>query len=197
MRSAITPLKEIALGSEGNAYVEYCLRQGTGLCSKVLDVLRVGGEAFAPLPEGVSLARAKRFEVGGVTRRRDMTVWLVGHLQHSFHGDSVVGNLVLQDIWAKPTDRFAKCAGLSPLFHDGNVYYLMKLADVNVYSVTEAMRLMKSFQFVAVYSRYSPSRDEPAYDDYIVESTLDCLASRSVRIFVGAYDQEGLVAWMR
>src|SRR3981081_1747977 len=151
-------LKEIPLGEAGIAYVKSCLQQGTGLCAKIIERSFLDGAAFAPPPEGVSLERAKKFEVGGLTSRRDTIPWLVDHVQDSVGGDSE-GTMIFQDIWAKPTDPGIRHSTSNHFFQDSNVYFYLAKNEIDRYSLTEVLRTMKSFLFVAMYSTCSLSND--------------------------------------
>ena len=96
-------MTEIRLGQEGIEYVRSCLRQGSDLCTKILDLTFVDGEAFAPVPDDINLKRLTQFNVGGILSRKEMVEWLTYHLKNLFHRNAI-GTFVLQDVWARPED---------------------------------------------------------------------------------------------
>src|SRR5258707_1026091 len=159
MRTSVIKLVEIPLGDEGIAYVESCLQQGTGLCSRVLETSFKNGKAFAPLPENTNLERAKKFSVGGLITRRDTKLWLADYIR-GFRHAAEVGGLVFQDVWAKPSDVRVRNFVPRPFFHGENVYYYLDGEAANIYSVTEVFRAIKSYLLIAMYSDYSPSSSE-------------------------------------
>src|ERR1700726_2827627 len=100
---ALSKLVEIALDADGIEYVEQCLRQGTGLCRKLLRLPLASGRAFAPVPRQKRLDRVKSFDEGGLMARHDTIAWLAEHSLH-FWDAYPTGLLVFQDIWANPND---------------------------------------------------------------------------------------------
>jgi hypothetical protein len=189
-------LTEIPLDDEGVAYVDSCLRQGTGLCSKVREISFSGGRAFAPLPEGVSAERARKFKVGGLTSRSETQLWLVEHVRN-LHQRTAIGRLIFQDIWAKPTDPAVRNSGLKAFFEGANVYYELDPKAANIYSLNQILRTMESYLFIAMYTDNSSPTGEQSASDFVDELMIEKLARDTIEIFVGAYDQEGLVVWCR
>ena len=101
---------------------------------------------------------------------------------------------MFQDIWAKPSD--VGIAQLNAFFQDANVYYCLENRAVDIHSITEIFRAMKSYLLVAMYSEYSPG-PEASNGHFVDEKIITDLARQTVRIFAGAYDQEGFVVWRR
>jgi hypothetical protein len=189
-------LKEAPLGQDGIAYVESCLRQGTGLCTRVLDLAFADGDAFAPIPEHTIAERARSFGVGGLIARRHANRWLGEHLQGAWR-PGFGGTLVLQDIWANPSDPAVQNSEVKRFFQGANVYYYCEIPDVDWYWIQRAKRAMASYLFIAFYTR-SPIRDDELLPDHTVdEALIDRLARSTTEVFVSAYDQEGLVVWRR
>jgi hypothetical protein len=93
----MTDLKIISLGVDGFDYVKACLRQGTGLCDKILRCTLTDGETFAPVPEGTSLARAKSFSAGGLISRRTSLAWFAIYIKN-LRKIEENGTLIFQDI---------------------------------------------------------------------------------------------------
>jgi hypothetical protein len=194
MFSYSNKLVEVPLGSEGVAYVGSCLRQGAGLCAKVAETAFRDGTTFAPLPEGVSLQRAQKFTTGGLTSRRQTNAWLVDYVRSPRVG-AVSGCLVFQDVWAKPCDTAIPHP--NGFFQGANVYYWLKKDAVDIHAISEIFRQMKSFLLIAMYSEYLPPGESASQGRFVDESVVTDLARKTVRIFAGAYDQEGVVVWSK
>jgi hypothetical protein len=82
-------LELVYLHRDGVAYVEACLKQGTGLCAQVLRLPLINGETFAPLPKGTTLNRAKSFDTGGLLTRRSANQWLAQHVQLLWQSEAI------------------------------------------------------------------------------------------------------------
>jgi hypothetical protein len=188
------PLDCVVLGKDGISYVETCLRQGTGLCERVLRLPLVNGEAFAPLPKYTSIERAKSFEIGGLLSRRDSTLWLAKHIKSLYQNDSP-GTWIVQDIWAKPSDPAVLRSYLNIFLQAENVYYFIGKSDTSFNHVQSIFRSTSSFLFVAFFSRTSIDLSEIGADRRVSESLICKIAKTVEEIFVGAYDQEGLIVW--
>jgi hypothetical protein len=154
------------------------------------------GEAFAPLPKHVSEARAKSFRVGGLVSRRDVNAWFVEHIRTVWQCD-VNGTLVLQDILARPDDPAVRNSNQKRLIADASVYFILEHGDLDPLSVQSAIRAVASFLFIAFLSRFSVRYNELPSDHVVEETLIDHLARDIEEVFVGAYDQEGLVVWRR
>jgi hypothetical protein len=188
-----TPLIEMSLGREGLAYVDYCLRGETGLCGKVAETSLHGGTTFALVPEGTSLERAWQFKTGGLLSRRQADAWLADYVRSSRVGANA-GCLVFQDVWEKPKD--VRGAHPNAFLQGDSVYYWLAKNAINVSSVSKMFREIISFQNVAMYCEYVP--DESASNSRFVDETVIAeLARTTVRVFAGAYDQEGFVVWSK
>jgi hypothetical protein len=194
MKPLGSKLTEISLGREGIAYIGSCLRQGTGLCAKVAEISFRNGTTFAALPEGTSLERARDFKTGGLVTRRQTEAWLADYVQSACVGAGF-GSLVFQDIWAKQSD--VRIAHPSAFFDQTNVYYLLEKQAISISSVTEIFRQMKSFLSVAMYSEYLPRIEISSNGRFADEATILNLARKTVRVFSGAYDEEGFVVWSK
>jgi hypothetical protein len=189
-----TNLELVFLGQDGISYVETSLRQGTGLCAEVLKQPLANGEAFAPLPKCTTVDRAKVFNTGGLLSRHDGYIWLAQHIQSLWQIDEI-GTFVIQDIWAKPTDAAAQKSGLNKFFHDENVYYFLNGLNADFWSVQRAARAVTSYLFVALFSHINIQYDNLPPDHLVGEHFIIEIARSAVEVFVGAYDQEGLVIW--
>jgi hypothetical protein len=187
-------LKEVNLGQEGKEYVDSCLRQGTGLCSKLLKVLDRTGDAFAPLPVALSPERARQFETGGMISRREAYLWF-GHHIETLSRHNPRGSLVFQDIWAKPRD-VAVADGDVNLFVDAtNVYYLLGADEMTTPKLWQATRQITSFLMVAAFCDFHFCLEDLPPTHVAAETLIAEIANNTLEIFVSAYDQEGLVVW--
>jgi hypothetical protein len=187
-------LIEISLGREGIAYVDSCLRGEAGLCAKVVETSFRNGTTFAPVPEGTSPERARKFNTGGLMSRRQADGWLADYVQSARVGADF-GCLVFMDVWAKQSD--VRVPHPSAFFDQTNVYYLLEKRAVNISSVTEIFRQMKSFLSVVMYSEYLPRIEISSNGRFADEATILSLARKTVRVFCGAYDEEGFVVWSK
>jgi hypothetical protein len=192
----IDKLGEFSLGDIGTRYVESCLRQGVGLCSKFHDLSHIGGESYTPLPDGVSSDRAKKFDTGGLLSKRTTEAWFVGRVQQLFRSNAD-GSLIFQDVWMNRTDGNARHSTTIKFLNESSVYYLLKGDDVDLYAVRAAMREIRSFLFVAFFSNYAISGSDLASDNSVSNNVMNDLAVGVREVFVSAYDQEGLVNWRK
>lgn len=194
-------LNEIDLGEEGLHYVASCLTGERGLSSKIANELKQGGDVFAPLPVGTSRQRALEFETGGLTTRRETYAWFARRLEQ-LTGGSPAGSLVFQDVWMNQRDvleypqNFAKAEGV--LFLDqSSIYYVLDLEDLNATTLSAAVRRIKSFKFVAVFSNFHFRAADIPPTRVVAEPLIEAIAHSAQEVFVSAYDIEGLVVWRR
>jgi len=192
----MTILFERDLGTDGIAYVRQCLRQAQGLSSKLLELPLTSGKAYAPIPEQTSVNRAKSFNEGGLITRHETNVWLVEHLWNLWKIEGG-GTLVLQDIWAKPSDPAAQRTQSKKFFNDANVYYFLEEDDTNVSAMESTIRSIASYLLVAVFTGYVIRDSDLLPDRLVGHEIIDALARATKEVFVSAYDQEGLVIWRR
>jgi hypothetical protein len=141
-------------------------------------------------------ARAKAFDAGGLLSRRDAYIWLAQHVQSLWQIEGV-GTLVVQDVWAKPTDVAVQQSGLhlNQFFHGESVYYFLRGMNADFRSLQSVVRAVTSYLFVAFFSHIDVRPDALAPDRQVGEDMITNIG-RSIReVFVSAYDQEGLVMW--
>jgi hypothetical protein len=187
-------LNEVKLGREGKEYVSDCLRQGTGLCSKLLTVLDGSGHAFAPLPVIMSPERTKQFEAGGVMSRREAYLWFGHHVETlSLRGRD--SSLVFQDVWAKPKNFPAAHGDVNMFFDATNVYYLLGADEMTTPNILRVAREITSYLMVAAFCDLRFGIEELPSTHIAPETLMDEIAAKTREIFVSAYDQEGLVVW--
>src|SRR5437763_8723374 len=176
------------LNGAGVDYVERCLRQGTGLCSKLLQLPLSSGRAFAPVPQKTTLSRAKSFEVGGLLARREAIGWLAENLRMLWNSDPE-GTVVLQDIWAKPNDPAVQMPRANKFLTDKNVYYLLSRNHSDTAAIEDTLRSITSYLRLGVFTRLS-LRDQQHSRCKPKQNLEYDLAKGTAEIFVGAYDQE-------
>jgi hypothetical protein len=189
-------LEIFALADDGVSYVESRLRQGTGLCARILQLALAKGTAFAPLPHNTTINRASSFDIGGLLSRRDAFDWLTCHVRSLWDVNSI-GTFVIQDIWAKPNDVAASDLGLHRFFDDENVYYLVEESDADPQFIKNSVRATTSYQFMAFFSRVRIEYAGLSPNRRVAEEVIDSIARATEEVFVGAYDQEGFVVWRR
>jgi hypothetical protein len=188
-----TKLTEMSLGREGIAYIDSCLRGETGLCAKIAETSFHNGATFAPLPDGTSLDRAWKFNTGGLLSRQQANAWLADYVQSSRVGADG-GCLVFQDVWARSSDP--GIALPDAFFQGTNVYYCLEKNAVDLSSVSRIFRQIRSFFQIAMYCEYPPD-ENVSNSRFVDETVIADLARKTVRIFAGAYDQEGFVVWSK
>jgi hypothetical protein len=189
-------LEKLPLGREGLAYVEECLQAGAGLCTKFLGLGFAGGEVFASVPEGTSLERAKSFNTGGLMRRRDADAWLAEHIVN-LRRPGANGTLILQDIWMKPSGLVVQRPRVKGFSDGESVYYCLSQDETNFDFLQSAMRAMASYLFIGFFSRVSVQCEGQPTNHVVSTRLINEIAEATEEVFVGAYDQEGLVVWRK
>jgi hypothetical protein len=190
-------LIEVSVDGEGLGYLKSILEQGTGMCTQLLKLPLENGSIFSPLPEGTSVQRAKQFSTGGIMKMREMRHWLATHLK-SLSKRFPTGTILLQDIWAKPSDPIVRSAKSGILLTKGEVYYYLKADECDEELVSLATRDVTSFFLVGAFTHWPAcSTKIPLGEHAADESAIKCAAEGAEEIFVGAYDQESLVVWRR
>jgi hypothetical protein len=189
-------LISVSLGSNGIAHVESCLKQGMGLCAKLLEFSFFDGFAFAPLPQGVNPERAKKFDAGGLVSRRATNMWFVEYLQTLCQHESQ-GSVVFQDIWAKPDDPAVVNSKVNGFVTNAEVYYFLECSEIDQYAVSRLMGAIQSYLFVAVFVPLPVLSQELLARRRVDDSIIEDIARATLQIFVGAYDQEGIVVWRK
>jgi hypothetical protein len=189
-------MSEVDLGQEGIEYIRSCLSQGSGLCSRLLELDFAAGETFAPAPDDIGSTRVKQFNVGGLISRKETVDWLTRHLKQLFQKDAV-GTFVLQDVWAKPEDVAGNAAGTQAVVHDENVYYVLGPSDVAAERISAAIQQLRSYLMVAVFARLQLPLHQLMPGGQVSNGFIRDLAKGTREVFVGAYDQEGLVVWRK
>ena len=189
-------MTEIRLGQEGIEYVRSCLRQGSDLSEKILQLSFNDGEAFAPVPDDVGAEHVKQFAVGGLISRRETLDWLASHLKDLFRRNEA-GTFIVQDVWTKPADVAGNTGDTKTFFHDDNVYYFLNANDLKADSISRTLRKARSYPMTAVFTTFQVPPQPILLGGPVSDELITELAKATREIFVGAYDQEGLVAWRR
>ena len=190
----MTEIAELPLGPEGSRYVLSCLEQGTGLCSKLLPRVIAGGSTYAVVPEGTPLARASKFDAGGLMSRREMKGWLASHL-NGLRLQNPEGAVIFQDIWAQPSDPFLKRVKSTTLFEGSEVYHFIEAEKIDSWSLEKEISDITSFLLIGVFTSASALPKVLQRDRFIEEAVVDKWIEKAIEVYVSAYDQEGLVVW--
>jgi len=191
----MTTLIEVAVGEQGVEYLKSILKQGMGMCQHLLKLPLANGVAFSPIPPSASTERAIKFNTGGVTTMRDTHRWLEIHLR-SLSEKFPSGTIILQDIWAKPSDPAVLTARSGSLLTREHVYYYLKASDCGEQLVRTLTEDVTSFFLVGIFTRWPGSHSPiPASGEIIDDSVIEDATKETEEIFVGAYDQEGVVVW--
>jgi hypothetical protein len=128
--------------------------------------------------------------------RRDAITWFVEHVESSSCTNEEM-TLVLQDVWAKPNDPTAQRSAHRRFFTDSDVYYFFDSKNLISGEVQNAISSMASYLFIAFLSRFALRSSELPPDHIVDDNLIEQLAHNIQEVFVGAYDQEGLVMWRR
>ena len=191
----MTTLVEVAVGVEGVEYLRSILKQGTGMCQHLLKLPLANGVAFSPIPSRVSTERAIKFNTGGVMTMRDTRRWLGIHLT-SLSEKFPSGTIILQDIWARPSDPAVLTAKSGSLLTREHVYYYLKASDCDEQLFRALTEDVTSFLLVGIFTRWpGPRTPMPASGELIDDSVIEDATKETEEVFVGAYDQEGVVVW--
>lgn len=192
MGVSVSNLVEVDLRAAGIDHVDRRLRQGTGLCRKLLRLELASGRAFAPVPAHTTLDRAKSFDAGGLMPERDAIAWLGGYLQKLWATDPA-GVLVFQDTWASPDDPPVPIAPQSRFITSENIYYFVE-KNMVARDLEHTWRAITSFAWIGIFTR---ARARLIPGARVGDDIIEELARSTHAIFVEAYDREGLVVWER
>jgi hypothetical protein len=162
----------------------------------LLPILDDGQQVFAPVPEGIGQNRAEAFDQGGLMARETIIRWLSDYLRRLCLQDAS-SSIVFQDIWAKPTDIAARQSISTKLLTSSEVYYIIQAERFHSQLFNGVVRDLTSFLIVGVFSRFRVNVSELGAGNFAGENVIAALARETQQIFVGAYDQEGIVVWRR
>jgi len=187
---------ELPLGEDGIAYVRHALEMGTSLSKQVLATAFSGGAAYASVPEGNDLARAKRFEWGGLKNVSGTWAWLQAQVKEWCATDPRSA-FVVEDPWGGRYGESGVMRGTEKKFFHGEfVYYFVEHADLSDKAIEETAQA-PGFLFIGFFSRYPLSSASLPPDLKVGDALIRDLAENTRQIVVGAYDQEGWVVWQR
>lgn len=187
---------ELPLGEDGIGYVRHALEMGTSLSEQVLQTTFSGGTAYASVPEGNDLARAKQFEWGGLKNCSGTWAWLQAQVKEWCAADPR-STFVVEDPWGGRYGDAAIMRGTEKKFFHGEfVYHFVEHADLSDRAIEETIRA-PGFLFIGFFSRYPLSSASLPSDLKVGDKLIHDLAENTQRNVVGAYDQEGWVVWQR
>jgi hypothetical protein len=193
----MTNLTNHPLGVAGVQYVVQNLDQHAGLAPALLKVLPSGGTTFAPLPEGVRLARATEFRTGGLLRRKDTLTWLGQHVA-ALAGAAPHAAFVVQDAWGvRPGDPAAAKITEEHFFNGIATHYFVRKAEIDPESVEAVFCAGSSFLVIGAFARIDIAPSDIPINHAVGDSFVNNLASHVQEIYISAYDGEGVVVWQR
>jgi len=183
---------DISLGEVGLAYMCSVLRQCSGAALRLVDIVSKSGKVFAPLPPGTSRERAQQFEIGGISSRTNAFDWMFNSLATKRDG-----TLILQDIWAQPSDLAVRRPTVESYVSDGrHVYYFLPSFLLSPSRLANLLRQISSFQMVGFYiSDGFKLTFEQRRQHYAPAEYFDRLTPLTTTIYISAYDQESWVVW--
>jgi hypothetical protein len=192
----MTKLKEVGLGQAGIDYLLEWLKGAGGLSTALAKAVNDGGTVFAPVPDDVTLDRAKQFNAGGLMRDFYASAWFASHLSSLCRSNP--GSVVIfQDSWVEPNFPAVAKSNLNKFFHGSTVYYFLDCKSINASSLDQAIHTMSSFLFIAAFVEFPLSAQDIPADRYVSDQLVGRLAQSTQEVFVGAFNQEGLVVWNR
>ena len=162
----------------------------------LLPIVEAGGWTFAPVPRGTDQKRAEEFHIGGLMSRREMTAWLADHL-NGISKTERRSTVIFQDVWAAPTDSAVRSVTSNKFLNDSQVYYFIQAEEFESALIERVLRELTSYLLIGVFTRFPISSPELASDYRTTEKIIISAAREVLEIFVGAYDQEGVVIWRR
>jgi hypothetical protein len=190
-------LEDIPLGQDGLDYLRDSLKRETGMASRLFDLPLSDGLTFAPLPKGTATSRAKKFHAGGIMKMREAEHWLGSHLE-MLSAKFPLGTVVIQDIWAKPSDPIIAASTKSCFVRtDDQIYYCVPANMCDELLVIKAMRDVTSFLLVGVFTRFAAFSAVRPSDGKVDDLWVENVVRDTEELFVGAYDQESFVMWQR
>ena len=183
---------EIPLGVDGLQYVANRLTRGWGLAGQAAHLQILDGHAFALLPAGTTLEKAKEFDYGS-RYNVDEYGWLATRLQtlhQRFGGSSYI------------VEQHVKRAGDKDRYQGGKVvcgkyvYYFINDSDFNEDEVWEVSETTPPWFLRAFYIRKRLDKDQ-LRNQNVSDDFFASLLPYIEEIYVGAYDGESLVVWTR
>jgi len=155
-----------------------------------------GGVTFAPLPEGTSLKRAKEFNKGGLMSRSNTAEWFAEHIQ-TIYKNTIGGTLIFQDVWSSSEFRTVKISNEKKFINNTNAYYFLERNEINERSINRLIGGVSKYLFIAFFSPFRIHKKEFSTDNIVSDDVINMLAYYIKEVFVGAYDQDGLVVWKK
>lgn len=189
-------LKQQSLGESGIAFLSDKLK-GTGMIGKLPDLLLEEGLCFAVVPQAISAERARQFDVGGLMDMSEGQNWLASHAL-SVLSRRQEGTLIFQDVWgARSYDPGVRTKTSKMFFNQSDVYYFVEAKNANEHSILAAMREIRGFLLVGVFTEKQVVADQLPADGLVADDFIDAITRMTSEIYLSAYDQESFVVWKR
>jgi hypothetical protein len=184
----IERVDKISLGESARAYAQATLAGQSGMSGLLLDRISSIGQFYSVLPGNTNKERAESFKQGGGVSTGQIGNWLFSHIAE-LHNSWPDGLALFHDLWARKSD-FEACKVPGRVFCGDDVYlYFPKELNSLEFSLT--YREIVSFQKVGVFT---PQTRKPT-EQYIDGEYVAAIARNAIEVYIGAYDQEGVVVW--
>jgi hypothetical protein len=106
--------------------------------------------------------------------------------------------LIVQDLWAKPTDQPITLAKFKHFFFQEKVHYFWAIgAKDAVTIIQDALGAPLSWVFALVFLTIQVDADEIPADHIVDDAFIEKLAGDTQEIYLTAYDRDGFVVWQR
>lgn len=188
----MTNLCEIPIGELGKSYILSVFDRIPGVCAEAGASVSQQGDCYAVLPRGTPLSRAEQFEAGGVVTEQSSTKWLEERIAFYAAGGKK-GVILVQDLWAQPSDHLKRPPMFDWWTHDNEVYIWSEFGGASRSAVVELLREPISFKF-AVFLVGNPELAESLKPG---KGNVKEVAADVMELYVPAYDDESFIMWAR
>jgi hypothetical protein len=211
-------LTETSLGVTAQHFIQRCLADGNTLAQLIAKHLELAqGRITTLLPRGIVPRSIEDFRTGGKlpipptstwrgTQVRDETLlmipvlrtdsWLAEkirtHLAHAKDRVCVIG-----DGLKRPRDPVLNSLSTHFAIHENEVYHVLVSEDARDDRIIQTLRTAHSIPTFIGFLTTWPGGAMPAKGGALSTAQLELLAVNTEELFVGAYDGEGYLYWVK
>jgi hypothetical protein len=218
----MSPLTERELGPRALDYLKRMLSAGKALSKHILTTSELGqGRIVTFLPSDITTEEANKFTTGGklpaespnqVTFRRgehaipfsasrvpNVDSWLIRTIKACLEneGDSLC---LFENALAAAGDRWLDQSAIGTWICNRDVYHFVTQTDARDEKLLDAtVRGAKSVYppLIGAVTRYPSVAQLPPHGGTVTDALLEDMATRSIKVFVSAYDGEGYLIWTK
>jgi len=189
-------LTEVDLGEEAIAFLRSRLLQGNTLSASLLQMPLESGRIVALLPANTDPGAARRFDVGGVTRRIEAVQHLAG-LVSDYLGREGFRITVLEDALARPSDPFLTSTGAPFFVYREEVYYWFdNKSPCDEVRIVDYLKRWSARANAGIVARLRCDVDIKTGHS-VTHEVLESFARHCDMLLVNAYDGESSLVWRR